>query len=495
LAHKKIVPLLASFVNNVLMKARGVFFLIVFVVYLIHHSLLAETSGDWTYSVTDNQATITGYSGAGGAVEIPAEVDGVAVVKVGDEAFKNNTSVTSITIPDSVTSIGDGAFTASDLTSITIPDSVTSIGDDTFFNCTSLASIIIPDSVTSIGDWAFAGCTSLTSVTIPNSVTSIGDFAFVGCVNLTSITIGNSVESIGTFAFDSCTSLTSIVIPDSVTSIGFVAFYRCTSLASITVDADNLNYSSVDGVLFNKLQTSLITYPAGGSDTYSIPDSVTSIGTFAFDGCTSLTSITIPENVTSIGDGAFTDCTSLTRVTLPKLLVGDYESFGLSADQLSAWTYTVTDNQATITGYSGAGGAVEIPAELDGIAVVKVGDGWPPVVGAFDYTVTSIIIPDSVTSIGDDAFSYCNNLTSITIPDSVTIIGQDAFRFCSSLTSLTIPNSVTTIGDTVFAWCTSLTNITVDADNLNYSSVDGVLFNKLQTSLITYPAGGSFQST
>ena len=167
----------------------------------------------------------------------------------------------------------------------------------------------------------------------------------------------------------------------------------------------------------------------------------------------------------------------------------------LSGETSGDWTYTVSDNQATITGYSGDGGEVVIPAELDGVAVVKVGDGWPPVFGDFNYTVTSITIPDSVTSIGDFAFAYCNNLTSITIPDSVTIIGQDAFRFCSSLTSLTIPNSVTTIGDTVFAWCTSLTNITVDADNLNYSSVDGVLFNKLQTSLITYPAGGSFQST
>ena len=114
----------------------------------------------------------------------------------------------------------------------------------------------------------------------------------------------------------------------------------------------------------------------------------------------------------------------------------------LSAETSGDWTYTVSDNQATITGYSGAGGEVVIPAELDGVAVVKVGDGWPPVFGDFNYTVTSITIPDSVTSIGDFAFAYCNNLTSITIPDSVTIFGQDAFHFCTSLTSVTIPDSV-----------------------------------------------------
>jgi hypothetical protein len=145
------------------MKARGVFFLIVFVVYLIHHSLLAETSGDWTYSVTDNQATITGYSGDGGAVEIPASVNGMAVVKVGDEAFKDNTSVTSITIPNSVTSIGDYAFRfCSNLTSVTIGNNVTSIGQEAFAYCYDLTSINIPNSVTSIGDEAFVLCSSLT---------------------------------------------------------------------------------------------------------------------------------------------------------------------------------------------------------------------------------------------------------------------------------------------------------------------------------------------
>ena len=278
------------------MKTTALFCLTALVIASTHQTLSGETSGDWTYTVSDNQATITGYSGDGGEVVIPAELDGVAVVKVGESCFEGNTSVTSITIPDSVTSIEDYAF----------------------YNCTSLPSITIPDSVTSIGFGTFANCTSFTSVTIPDSVTSIGEYAFYNCTSLTSVTIPDSVTSIGERAFMDCTSLTSVTIPDSVTSIGERAFMNCTSLTSIPVNTDNLNYSSVDGVLFNKLQTSLILYPAGKEDdSYTIPDSVESIWNGAFSECSSLTSVTIPDSVTSIGVYAFHDCTSLTSITIP----------------------------------------------------------------------------------------------------------------------------------------------------------------------------------
>ena len=178
-------------------------------------------------------------------------------------------------IPNSVTSIGNGAFWGcSSLTSITIPNSVTSIGDDAFNWCTSLTSITIPNSVTSIGDGAFIWCTSLTNVTIPNSVTSIGDYTFYGCTSLTNATIPDSVIYIGNYAFYGCTSLTNVTIPDSVIYIGNYAFYECSSLTSVII----------------------------------IPNTVTSIGNYAFYGCTSLTNVTIPNSVTSIGDYTFANC-------------------------------------------------------------------------------------------------------------------------------------------------------------------------------------------
>ena len=175
------------------MKVRALLFLTVFITSA-HQILLGATSGDWTYSVSGSQATIAGYSGAGGAVEIPAVVDGISVVKVGDGSPPifgyGNTTVTSVTIPDSVTSIGDYAFSnCSSLASITIPDSVTSIGEYAFSNCTSLASITIPGSVTSIGNFAFRSCSNLASITIPDSVTIIGDSAFFDCTSLTSVTL------------------------------------------------------------------------------------------------------------------------------------------------------------------------------------------------------------------------------------------------------------------------------------------------------------------
>ena len=317
----------------------------------------AATYDIYTYKVgTDGTITITDCKGsASGAITIPSEIDGKSVTSIGYEAFYKCTGLTSITIPNSVTSIEDCAFQyCTGLTSITIPNSVTSIGDWAFNYCTGLTSInvasgnnyysdnngvlfnkkktelirypegksqtsyTIPDSVTSIEDCAFDGCSGLTSITIPNSVTSIGDDAFAGCSGLTSITIPNSVTSIGHWAFDGCTGLTSITIPNSVTSIGDYAFDGCTGLTSINVASENNYYSGNNGVLFNKKKTELIRYPEGKSQTsYTIPDSVTSIGYEAFYKCTGLTSITIPNSVTSIEDCAFQYCTGLTSITIP----------------------------------------------------------------------------------------------------------------------------------------------------------------------------------
>ena len=447
-----------------------------------------------------------------------------SVTSIGDSAFEDCTSLTSITIPNGVTSIGDSAFEGcTSLTSITIPNSVTSIGFGAFIGCSSLTSITIPDSVTCIGDSAFNGCTSLTSITIPDSVTSIGESAFSGCSSLASITIPDSVMSIGNDAFHECSSLTSITIPYSVTSIGDYAFLGCSRLTAIDVNTDNKDYTSVNGVLFYNDKT-IICYPAGKKgNNYKIPDGVTSICRYAFSGCTSLTSITIPDSVTEIGGSAFENCSSLTSITIPNSVT----SIGIGAfvGCSSLTSITIPDNVTYIGGavFADCSSLTEIKVSTQNAKYVSVNgvlynkdkttimcypagkkdknykilDGVTEIcTSAFNgcSSLTSITIPDSVTEIGMSAFSGCSSLTSITIPDSVTRIDMSTFRGCSSFTSITIPDNVTYIDIWAFNGCTGLTAIDVKAGNNNYTSVNGVLFNKDKTELICYPAGKTDKS-
>jgi len=340
-----------------------------------------------------------------------------------DRAFAGDTfippSLQSITIPDSVTSIGDGAFYfCSSLQSVTIPESVKSIGDSAFEDCSSLQSVTIPDSVTSIGYGAFSECKSLQSVTIPDSVTSLGG-AFSGCSSLQSLTIPDSVTSIGDRAFSGCSSLQSVTIPDSVTRIGYRAFWGCKSLQSVTIP-DSVTCIGV-----------CTFYGCSSLQTVTIPDSVTSIGDEAFRGCETLQSVTIPDSVTSIGDEAFRGCETLQSVTIPDSVT----SIGDSAFDCCKSLQSVT-----------------IPD-----SVTSIGNS------AFEgcSSLQSVTIPDSVTSIGNEAFGGCKSLQSVTIPDSVTSIGNEAFGGCKSLQSVTIPDSVTSIGNRAFAWCESLNSVTI----------------------------------
>ena len=310
-----------------------------------------------------------------------------------------------------------------------------------YSNRTSVKKIVIENGVTSIGEYAFYYCTKLTSVTIPDSVTSIGYSAFEDCTSLTSVTIPDSVTSIGNYAFYYCTKLTSVTIPDSVTSIGDWAFLNCTSLTDITVDADNTAYCSEDGVLFNKSKTELIQYPIGNARTsYTIPDSVTSIGGYAFYNCTKLTSVTIPDSVTSTGWDAFYNCTSLTSVHISDIAAWCNIDFDDSYANPLYYAHNLYINGTLVT-------TLTIPD-----SVTSIGDY------AFRHctSLTSVTIGNSVTSIGDDAFRHCTSLTSVTIGDSVTSIGGSAFSYCESLTSVTIPDNVTSIGDYAFFDCTSL---------------------------------------
>jgi hypothetical protein len=385
-----------------------------------------------------------------------------------------------------------GAETYGDLEYSVLDDGTVEITD---YNG-SAKTVDIPEkingkSVTSIGDCAFRYCTSLKSITIPNSVMEIGSSAFSGCSSLTSITIPNSVTEIGVYAFKGCTSLTSITIPNSVTNIGDSTFWGCSSLTAIYVTVDNKNYTSVNGVLFNKDKTALICYPAGKTDkSYKITNSVTSIGNYAFNGCSSLTSVTIPNSVTEIGGSAFVDCASLKSITMPNSVtsIGDMAfykcssltsitipdsvtSIGSSAFSDCSKLRSITiPNSVTSIGawaFNGCTGLTAINVAMENQNYVSP-DGV-----LYNKDKTTIIcypagkkgnnykIPDGVTEIGSIAFSRCSSLTSVTIPNSVTSIGSGAFNGCTSLTRVTIPNSVTKIGWNAFSDCTSLTSITI----------------------------------
>ena len=404
-----------------------------------------------------------------------------------DEAFRWCKSLQSVTIPNSVKSIGDYAFSScKSLQSVTIPNSVKSIGDYAFSGCKSLQSVTIPNSVTSIGNWAFCWCVSLQSVTIPNSVKSIGDKAFSDCHSLQSVTIPNSVTSIGNEAFSRCKSLQYVTIPNSVTSIGDGVFGECVSLQSVTIP--NSVTSIGNSAFFSCESLQSVTIPnsvtnIGNSAFYwcrslqsiTIPSSVTKIGDYAFELCESLQSITIPNSVTSIRNGAFSRCYSLQNVTIPNSVT----SIGNEAFSGCKSLQNVTiPNSVTSIGNEAFSRCKSLQYVTIPNSVTSIGDG----VFRECVSLQSVTIPNSVTKIGDYAFSGCESLQSITIPNSVTSIEEGAFFLCKSLQSITIPSSVTKIGDGAFGGC----NICFFICNSTYFQNDDVcLFNKDKTAIVS----------
>ena len=597
--------------------------------------------------VIPDSATSIGDGAFNGCLNLRSVTIGKSVKSIGRWAFQDCSSLTNIVIPEGVTTIGGNVFSeCTGLTNIVIPDSVTEIGENVFYRCTSLTNVTLGKSVASIGSGAFLGCSSLTNIVIPDSVTSLGAWAFAECGKLRSVTIGKSVASIGKLAFKDCrsltdvyfkgdapklpegdaffdpsvihykpgtkgwknswsgrptkewsgtsngvgaiftidqlkytvlteepaskagtvsvkstsqnisgdivipasvankgisysvtlipdhaffrcssltgiaipvgiteigegafwecnslksviipdsvteigegaflhcSSLTSIIISDSVTSIGEPAFLGCSALTEIVIGKNNPNYSSLEGVLFNKDQTTLIQCPNGKNGAYTVPDSVTSIGEMAFARCSGLTGVTIGNSVTAIGEGAFAGCSSLTEIVVGKNNP-NYSSLDgvlLDKDQITLiqcpggkrGAYTVPDSVTSIDllAFAGCSSLTEIVvgknnpnySSLDGVLLDKDQITLIQCPGGKRGAYT---VSDSVTSIGLLAFAGCSGLTSIKIPDSVTSMGQHAFSECSSLTSITIPDSVTEIGGGAFLHCRILTDVYFKGD-------------------------------
>jgi hypothetical protein len=272
-----------------------------------------------------------------------------------------------------------------------------------------------------------------------------------GAVTIPNMIGGLPVSGIGFEAFYGCTNLTSVTISASVTSIGAYVFDSCTDLATITVDTNNPAFSSMDGVLFDKNQTTLVECPEGRAGSYTVPDSVTYIEDSAFQECMELTAVRIGNSVTSIGDGAFTDCRSLTSATIPNSVtsIGD-----------SAFSFCLSLTNITMPGsvtYMG-----DAAFQSCGLTSVTIGHSLtniPDAAFAGCAKLTSVTIPNTVTSIGVEAFDGCSSLTNVTIPNSVTSLENGAFQYCPSLTSIMLPNSVTRIGDEAFYECANLTAI------------------------------------
>ena len=467
-------------------------------------TLAAEAESNVVY--TDSSAfefdygsgSITGYTGRDRNVVIPERIGGVKVEAIADNAFRSS-NITSVVIPEGVTSIGSYAFGyCSSLKSATIPGSVkdwysafsncaglesveikegiTNIGGSAFQNCTALTSVTIPEGVTSIGSYAFSGCSLLSSITIPEGVTNIGSYAFGDCGKLTSVTIPGSVEdwdyafyncsglksaeinkgvtNIGSSAFRNCTALASVIIPEGVTSIGSYAFEDCGELTSVTIpgsvedwDYAFYNCSGLESVEINKGVTNI------GDSAFqnctslasaTIPEGVTGIGNYAFSGCSLISNITIPEGVTIIGNYAFEDCDALSSVIIP----GSVED----------WDYAFYN--------------------CSGLQSVEIKEGVASIFSNTFYNCMSLIsvkIPESVKIIEDHAFDGFSALSNVIIPEGVMYIGQYAFRGCYALESITIPVSVISIGSYAFYNCKELNSVVIGSDYIGISAFAGCI--------------------
>jgi hypothetical protein len=447
----------------------------------------SDSDPNYICTATTGGVYISQYLGSGGDLIIPSTIDGIKVIGIGSNSFINGgvnySEITSVTIPEGVTYIGNSAFSGcQNLSSINIPVTMKSIGDGAFNNCTNLKEINIPKNLTSIGSYVFEGCLSLTSIevavdnlkyaslegvlynktgntlltcpgglasiAIPVGVISIAPYAFNNCTNLTNVSLPEGFVNIGDYAFSGCTYLMHINIPESVSKIGTYAFMNCSSLMSISIPKSATNIG--DYVFYNC--TNLMDV--------SLAEGIEKIPIGTFSNCNSLTNILLPQSLTSIGDSAFSDCSSLSSIIIPEKVISIGSGSFQTCSSLSSISLT------------------------DGLTRIGA--------GAFRNCIglTNITIPNTVVIIGDNVFDSCLRLKNLIIPEGVLNIGYYAFQNCTDLKSISIPKSVQFIdGISSFTGCESLTSITIAAGNSNYTSSGGLLLSKDGTTLIRCPEG------
>ena len=470
------------------------------VIYTLYDDGLLVISGTGDMNSDFEYASGVPWYDHGYASSIKKVVIESGVTSIGRQAFFYCSNLESITIPETVTSIGYWAFYGSGLESISIPDGVISIGDEAFYNCDSLETVEISATVASFGAKVFKACDNLTTVTFESGsqLASVPDETFMECKKLVSVNLNGNVTSIGNNAFSYCYELETVTIPDTVTSIGNSAFYNCHNLTdcalpnSILSIGDNAFYSC-EKLAFpnfpNKIEsigTYAFAYCYGMTLDLVIPDTVTNLGTFAFYYCENISSVTlpasdkiqfdsiptgcfmflkkiesvdIPSGITSIGDSAFTCCYELSSISIPASVttIGDFTFSSCSALETIDLPNTITSIGRQAFYHTGLT-TVTIPNSITEIAE-----------GTFYYcdALETVNIPDSVTTIGDNAFEQCRLLESIDLPAGLTSLGQEAFRECRALKSIVIPNGITSVNAGTFMYCTVLESVTLP-NNLEY---------------------------